>query len=205
MSIRNLREDPWFCRQWAQALVSGPGGFACLTSVILILAYCGWDWASGKQAQIWVATLFLVLFCVFCIGIDSALLIRNNGLALLRRVADRNRTQLRRINVEFSPLTDFLRSSFAKPRIGDGNEELRLVVEALDRLTRTALRYGVSGRAVFERNLEPISIALTLVRVLPEENPRSFLNSALARWLQEVPIYDPEGWSLLVSCPRQLA
>ncbi len=203
-NVAKLLQDGWTRRHFAAALAKGPGGLACLFAAALLIVYFIWELASVGHIRHRVLALlpYFVLCCIAFLLIDAFRLVRHNGLELFRRVARDNQEQLRRVGVEFLPLSDFLRAPCHQPR--GRVDELRLVVEALDRLTGTALRYGNSGRSVFEKNLEPISIALCLWRALPEETNRSFLNRSLACWLREVPDYDPEGWSG-VSKPRQLA
>jgi hypothetical protein len=204
--IRRFCRDKWFCRQLAAAIIRGPTGICLVSSATLTIASLAWHLGLGLNTARWLMWIspFGIFSCVLCAGIDARHLLRNSGWELIRRVARKSQVRLRRIKVEFEPLEAFLQSPLNEARLRNGSMELRLIVEALDRLTITALRYGVVGRGVFERNAEPISIALTLVRVLPEETPRPFLNTALARWLREVPVYDPEGWSQTAE-PRQLA
>ncbi len=201
-NVAKLLQDGWLRRQLTMAVVKGPAGLVFVASVALAIAFFFWDVGGHSRHKAMALVPLIVLLCGAFIAFDVFRLSRQNGLELLRRVARGNQAQLERIGVDFPPLSDFLRSPCDRPRGGVG--ELRLLVEALDRLTRTALRYGTCGRGVFERNLEPISIAFCLWRALPEENNRSFLNRSLACWLQEVPDYDPEGWSGR-SKPRQLA
>jgi hypothetical protein len=69
-------------------------------------------------------------------------------------------------------------------------------VEALDRLSKTAIRYGSRGKYVFEQNQEAFLAVEALVQSLGNESTPFRKRLDLKKWLEEVPYYDPEGWSL---------
>jgi hypothetical protein len=71
-----------------------------------------------------------------------------------------------------------------------------LMVQALDCLSRTASRYGLRGKKVFEVNRHPIVSAIQLFECLPfMDAEREFAKLLRAR-LEAMPEFDPEGWAL---------
>lgn len=49
----------------------------------------------------------------------------------------------------------------------------------------------------FAKNLEPFRMAKTLINSVGDEGAADLLGLQLMKSLEEVPYYDPEGWSLM--------
>jgi hypothetical protein len=92
-------------------------------------------------------------------------------------------------DVSFSPRME------CRYRLGTA-QSLWRIIEALDRLCCTAERYGCIGKHVFAANEEPIVRSLRLLATLPAEVGDEVALLPVLAWLETVPEYDPEGWSL---------
>jgi hypothetical protein len=133
---------------------------------------------------------------------DLWLHFRNHGLELLRRAGRRCERRMRRHHLGSSSIFTFLDWLYGDSDLERifpqrPNESVQRVLKALDRLSRTAIRYGPGAKHMFMRNLKscrvvdlllgPGGIKLMSEPLRPEINQR----------LEQVPCYDPEGWSLI--------
>jgi hypothetical protein len=89
--------------------------------------------------------------------------LRNHGLLLVRRAAQRCESRMKELGVEASSVFALLHLLYADPGLErmfrvEPNESIETAVRALDRLTETATRYGSRGKYVFEMNQEPFVI-----------------------------------------------
>jgi hypothetical protein len=71
-----------------------------------------------------------------------------------------------------------------------------LIVQALDCLSRTAVRYGRSGKRVFEANRQAIVSAIQLFEYSPFADAEEEFAKSLKAQLEAMPSIDLEGWAL---------
>ena len=108
-----------------------------------------------------------------------------------------------RLRVESEKMAEFVHWLSADPEVQqhfrvEPVESIRLVVQTLDRLIATAEHYGCVGKYVFKANEEPIARSVRMLQSMPVALG-DLLSGTLCAWLEEVPRYDPEGWSLVVA------
>ena len=196
--------DNWLQRHLLVEVLRGPG-LRCLTL-----------W-SGTALS--VAALQLTLFGKLSEGATHFLAVANlcgvaaviadirdctrlHHLTLLRRVARRCLRRMDRLRIESGKIAEFVHWLSADPEVrqhfGSGPcQSIRLVVQTLDRLNATAEHYGCVGKYVFKANEEPIVRSVRMLQSMPVALG-DLLFGTLGAWLDEVPRYDPEGWSLAV-------
>src|SRR6516164_1770102 len=127
---------------------------------------------------------------------------RLHHLTLLRRVARRCLRRMDRRRIESGKIVEFVHWLSADPEVqhhfrSGPCQSIRLVLQTLDRLNATAEHYGCVGKYVFKANEEPIVRSVRMLRSMPVALG-DLLSGTLGAWLDEVPRYDPEGWSLAV-------
>lgn len=198
-----LSQDRWLRRQFFREWANGLGtqlGLCCLVSSGAI--FCAEVWSSHRLDHgIRLFTELSVLVAVAFILGDGYACRRRGCFPLLRRVARRCAGRMRALSVS-SPLIErfvhdlsFSPRMEARYRLGMA-QSLRGIIEALDRLCCTAERYGCIGKHVFTANEEPIARSLRLLATLPPEVGDEVALLPVRAWLESVPEYDPEGWSL---------
>jgi hypothetical protein len=111
---------------------------------------------------------------------------------------------MRRLHVESSSIFAFLDRLYDDPDLERifrtrRNESIQRLVRTLDRLSRTAARYGPGGKRVFAQNLKSCPVADLLFGSNSLELTSEPLGSELSQRLEQVPCYDPEGWSLVLA------
>ena len=109
---------------------------------------------------------------------------------------------MRRLHVESSSIFAFLDRLYADPDLQRvfrtcPNESVQTLVKTLDRLSSTAIRYGPGGKHVFIQNLKSWPVADLLFGSGGIELISEPLGPELRQRLEQVPCYDPEGWSLI--------
>ena len=201
---RGLLRDRWLRRKFLVEWFNGVGtqvGLCCLlnTAVILAVQFCSKQQVDGAAA-LFAGISFLT--AVICIAGDAGWCRQRGYLPLLRRVVYRCRQRMRRLRVN-SPIIErfihellFSRTMEIRYRACT-SRSLWTIVEALDRLSCVAERYGLGGGHVFAANQEPILRSLRLLGSLPAEVEDEVALGVLQVWLEAVPEHDPEGWSLV--------
>ena len=113
-----------------------------------------------------------VLLSVFLILVDQIGSCRNHHRGLLRFSVTKSLSRIGKIAVKSSEidrifnalwLNSELECRFRSRRF----QSFELMVQALDCLSRTAVRYGRSGKRIFEANRHPIVNAIQLFECLP--------------------------------------
>jgi hypothetical protein len=142
-----------------------------------------------------------VLLSVFLILIDQIGSCRKHHRGLLRFSVTKSLSRIERIAVESSEidrifnalwLDSELECRFRSRRF----QSFELMVQALDCLSRTAVRYGRSGKGVFEANRHPIVSSIQLFECLPFADAEEEFAKLLKARLEAMPEFDPEGWAL---------
>ena len=156
----------------------------------------------GKTSvAIFLLMVFLSLSFVLW---DLWLCVRDHGLSLLRRAARRSERRMKQLEVESSAIFGLLDWFYAEPDLErlfrtEPAESIEAVIKSLSRLSETAIRYGSRGRYVFEQNQEPFLAVAALLESVGNEGVTNLLSPKLKKWLEDLPFYDPEGWSLAAS------
>ena len=202
--LNKFASDGWLHHHLRVEVLHGPG-FSCL--------------AAWVGSALFVAALQVMFFGkldegVFCFlavaGLCGAAAIfadvwectRSHYLTLLQRVARRCVQRMDRLRVESEKIVEFVHWLSTDPEVKQQFKarpcpSIRLVVQTLDRLNSTAEHYGCVGKYVFKANEEPIVRSAQMLRSMPA-TLADLLSGQLFAWLEEVPRYDPEGWSLAV-------
>jgi hypothetical protein len=202
-NLRSLTRNPWYRNELIQAFRSGPGAVSLYFSVLigLLCSFLSFLFMSEMEIPSLGVSLAMVFLSLNFIINDLRSYLRNHGLLLVRRAAQRCEDRMKRLGVEASSVFAFLHWLYADPGIErvfrvEPNEFIETAVRALGRLTETAIRYGSRGKYVFEINQEPFMIIEVLLRSDEKELLSGELSPELKKSLEEVPYYDPEGWSL---------
>ena len=202
--LSDLTHDRWYRSELIRSLRSGPGAaslyFSAFSgSLCLVLAFM-----FVKEMETASMAVFLMMVTLSWIFIICELwsYLRTHGLQLLRRTARRCESRIKQLRVESSSIFAFLdwlygdldleRMFRARP-----NDSIRAVVKALDRLSGTAIRYGPGGKHVFMQNLKSCRVVDLLLGSGGIELMSEPLGPELNQRLEQVPCYDPEGWSLI--------
>lgn len=198
-----LSQDHWLRRQFFREWATGPGtqfGLCCLASGALVLCT---EVCSSHRLDYGTrlfAGLSVLAAVAFVLG-DGYACRRRCCFFLLRRVARRCMGRMRGISVSSPVIERFIHDVSFSPRMEcryrlGTTQCLRGIIEALDRLCCTAERYGCIGKHVFAANEEPIVRSLRLLATLPAEVGDEVALLPVLAWLESVPDYDPQGWSL---------
>jgi hypothetical protein len=198
-----LSQDRWLRRQFFREWAKGLGTQFGLCSLVSGgLVFCTEVWSSHRldHSTRLFAELFVLVAVTFVVG-DGYACQRRCCFPLLRRVARRCLGRMRGMEVSSPVIERFIHDVSFSPRMEcryrlGMAQSLRGIIEALDRLCCTAERYGCIGKHVFAANEEPIVRSLRLLATLPAEVGDEVALLPVLAWLQSVPEYDPEGWSL---------
>jgi hypothetical protein len=202
--LDKLVPDGWLRRHLLVEISHGPG------------FYCPAAWAGsaffvaalqvtlfGKLGEGALCFLVVASLCgVAAIIADVWECSRMHHLTLFRRVARRCVQRMDRLRVESEKIVEFVHWLSTDLEIKQQFntspcQSIRLVVQTLDRLISTAEHYGCVGKYVFKANEEPIVRSIRMLRSMPG-TLANLLSGPLFAWLDEVPRYDPEGWSLAI-------
>jgi hypothetical protein len=201
--FRDLMRDRWYSRELIRSVERGPGAMSFYFSLVigLLSSFLSFAYMKDMETASVVVSCGLVFLSLNFVIYDLWSYVQRHGLLLLRHVARRCANRMTRLQVESDSISGFLDRLYTDPELEglfrtESNESVQTVVKALDRLSETAIRYGARGKRVFERNLEPFLAAEMLMRPLRGGPTSDLLGPELKRWLEEVPYYDPEGWSL---------
>ena len=198
-----LDPDLWLRQQLWQQLWKGPGAVSAYLSVpmlILCAALSPIISADFDTPSLCILSISSLL-SVFLIVVDQIGSRRKNYLGFLRLSVTKSRGRLEKIAVKSSEvdrilnalwLNSELECRFRRRRL----HSFELMVQALDCLSRTAVRYGRSGKKVFEANLHPIRRAIQLFERMPFQDAEEEFEKLLKARLEATPEYDPEGWAL---------
>jgi len=197
--------DTWLQRHLLAEVSRGPG-LRCLTlwsgialSVAALQVTFFGKLSEGAEYFLAVANLCGVAAVIA----DIRECRRLHHLILLRRVARRCLRRMDCLRIESEKIVEFVHWLSADPEVqqhfrSGPCRSIRLVVQTLDRLNATAEHYGCVGKYVFKANEEPIVRSVRMLRSMPVAL-EDLLSGTLCAWLEEVPRYDPEGWSLAVA------
>lgn len=203
-SFTRFLPDEWLRHHLLVEVLHGPG-FYCLAA---------WTWSALSVAFLQITLVGKLgegTFCFFPVAIlcgVAAIVVdlwecsRLHHSILLQRVARRCLQRMSRLGVESKKIVEFV-DWFSSDRELQQQfkagpcRPIRLVIQTLDRLNSTAERYGCVGKYVFKANQEPILHSIQMLRSVPGALA-NLLSEPLFAWLEEVPRYDPEGWSLAV-------
>ena len=202
--FKKFVRDTWLQRHLLVEVSRGPG-LRCLTlwSGTAFLVAALQVTLSGKLSEGTAHFLVVANLCgVAAVIADIRECTRLHYLTLLRRVARRCLQRMDRLRVESEKIVRFVHWLSADPEVqlhfkSGPCQSIRLVVQTLDRLNATAERYGCVGKYVFKANEEPIVRSVRMLQSMPAALA-DLLSGTLCAWLEEVPRYDPEGWSLAV-------
>ena len=199
-----LTRDRWYWNELIRLLRSGPGAAslyfsAFCGSLCLMLSFA--FVTEMETASMAVFLVMLILSSSFII-FDLWFNLRNHGLELLRRAGWRCERRMRRLHVESSSIFAFLDRLYGDPEVQRilrtrPNESVQTLVKTLDRLSSAAIRYGPGGKHVFIQNLKSCPVADLLFGSGGIELISEPLGPELKQRLEQVPCYDPEGWSLI--------
>ena len=70
------------------------------------------------------------------------------------------------------------------------------MIKSLSRLSETAIHLWISREI---QNQEPFLAVAALLESVGNEGVTNLLSPKLKKWLEDLPFYDPEGWSLAAS------
>ena len=199
-----LTRDRWYWNELIRVLRSGPGAASLYFS-----AFCGslclmLSFAFVKEMEAASMAVFLVTLTLSSsfIIFDLWFYLRNHGLELLRRAGWRCERRMRRLHVESSSIFAFLDRLYGDPDLQKifrmrPNESIQTLIKTLDRLSSVAICYGPGGKYVFMYNLKSCPVADLLFGSRGIEFISEPLGPEIRRRLEQVPCYDPEGWSLI--------
>lgn len=204
-SAAKLVRDTWLQRRLLVEVSRGPG-LRCLTlwSGIALSVAALQVTLFGKLSEGTTHFLAVAGLCgVAAVIADIRECTRLHQLTLLRRVARRCLQRMDRLGVQSDKIAGFVHWLSSDPEVQrhfkcEPCQSIRLVVQTLDRLNATAERYGCVGKYVFKANEEPIVRSVRMLQSMPAALG-DLLSGTLCAWLEEVPRYDPEGWSLAVA------
>jgi hypothetical protein len=199
----DLTSERWYRGELIRALRSAPGAVSLYFSLLvgLLCSFLSFAIMSEMATASLGVSLAMVFLSLNLVIYDLWSHVRNHGFFLIRLVARRSESRMKRLKVESSSIFGFLDwlyadSDFERLSSSQSRASIQTVVKALDRLSGTAIRYGSRGKYVFEQNLEPFLAADVLVRSDRKEFKSKPLAPQLTKWLEKVPYYDPEGWAL---------
>ena len=195
--------DLWLRQQLWQQLWNGPGAVSAYLTIPMLLLCAGLSpiISSDFEAPSLCITSVSVLLSVFLILVDQIGSCRKHHRGLLRFSVTKSLRRIEKIAVKSSEMDRFfnalwlnaeLESRFRSRRF----ESFELMVQALDCLSRTAVRYGRSGKRIFEANRHPIVNAIQLFECLPFADAEEEFEKLLKARLEAMPEFDPEGWAL---------
>jgi hypothetical protein len=216
MNVKNLfsdlLRDDWIGRNLRRELISGPGTIclACSLGTALIgiafnLIYFG---SPGLGPLLFLAAALVAgLLALFVDLYDCR---DNHCLILLRRIALRSIDKMDQLHVKSETISEFAHFLSSDRDLEHRFrtipcESISIIVEAIDRLTSSALRYGCVGKYMFQANEHQIIQSIRLLRSLPTDIADDVLLLPLFVWLDDMPSYDPEGWSLVHRHPGRKA
>ncbi len=199
---RRVATAGWLRRRFLLVWMRGPGvqlasgavgGGALVTFFQL--------WAEGRvNAGVRFFMALAAVTAVLCALADAWWCLRAGGQALLQRTAAECLRRMEAMDVKSSSLERFLKGTVSPKSSDAPAHQGRLrswaaVLEGIDRLCRTAERYGCIGRHVFTANEWIILRALRLLESLPPELGDDVALLPISVMLEAVPVYDPEGWA----------
>jgi hypothetical protein len=198
-----LNLDLWFRQQLWLQVWKGPGAVSTYLSMPVSLICVGLSAIGSTELQsasLWILSLNMVLG-ILLILVDEIGSCRNHGLGLLRFSAASSRARIEKLGIKSRQIDRFINALWLNPELErrfrrKGLESVELIVQALDILSRTASRYRLGGRKVFEVNQGAIIRAMRLFELLPLADAEEVLVGPLKAWLELPPEYDPEGWAL---------
>jgi hypothetical protein len=207
--LRDLTTNRWYQSELIRALGSGPGAASLYFSLLIGLLSSVLASLFMRETETAVLTIFLLMVILSSgfIICDLWLYIRNHGLELLRRAGRRCERRMRRLHVESSSIFAFLDrlygdSDLERIFLQRPNEAIQTALKALDRLSGTAIRYGPGGKHVFMQNLKSCRVVDLLLGPGGIELMSEPLEPEINQRLEQVPCYDPEGWSLIFNRDR---
>jgi hypothetical protein len=198
-----LDPDLWLRQQLWQQLWNGPGAVSAYLSIPILLVGAGLSpiISTDFEGPSLCILAISVLLSVFLILVDQIGSCRNHHRGLLRFSVTKSLSRIGKIAVKSSEidrifnalwLNSELECRFRSRRF----QSFELMVQALDCLSRTAVRYGRSGKRVFEANRHPIVSAIQLFECLPFADAEEEFVKLLKARLEAMPEFDPEGWAL---------
>jgi hypothetical protein len=201
--------DLWLRHQLWQQFWNGPGAVSAYLSIPIPLAGAGLSpiIATGFEGPSLCILAINVLLSVFLILIDLIGSCRKHHRGLLRFSITNSLRRIERIAVDSSEMDRIFNAlwlnSELECRFRSGRfHSFELIVQALDCLSRTAVRYGRSGKRVFEGNRHAIVSAIQLFGCLPCADAEEEFAKSLKARLEAMPEFDPEGWALRLVDPR---
>ena len=202
----SLTRDRWYRSELIRALRSGPGAVSMYFSLVIglissVLTLLFMKEMGNASVVIFLLMVFLSLSFVLW---DLWLCVRDYRLLLLRRAARRSERRMKQLEVESNAIFGLLDWFYAEPDLErlfrtEPAESIEAVIKSLSRLSETAIRYGSRGRYVFEQNQEPFLTVAALLESVGNEGVTDPLSPKLKKCLEDLPFYDPEGWSLAAS------
>jgi hypothetical protein len=200
-----LNLDLWFRQQLWLQLWKGPGAVSTYLSMPVSLICVGLSAVGSTKLQ--GATLYILslnmALGILLILVDEISSCRNHGLGLLRFAAASSRTRIEKLGIKSRQIDRFINVLWSNPELErrfrrKSLHSVELMVQALDILSRTASRYRLGGKKVFEANQGAIIKAMRMFECLPLADAEEVLVGPLESWLKLPPEYDPEGWALLL-------
>ncbi len=202
----SLTRDRWYRSELIRALRSGPGAVSMYFSLVIglissVLTLLFMKEMGNASVAVFLLMVFLSLSFVLW---DLWLCVRDYRLLLLRRAARRSERRMKQLEVESNAIFGLLDWFYAEPDLErlfrtEPAESIEAVIKSLSRLSETAIRYGSRGRYVFEQNQEPFLTVAALLESVGNEGVTDPLSPKLKKCLEDLPFYDPEGWSLAAS------
>jgi hypothetical protein len=198
-----LTPDLWLRQQLRHQLWKGPGAISTYLSMPVCLICVGLSAVISsdlRDASLCILSITILLGALLIL-VDEIGLWRNHCLGLLRFSAVESRGRIQKLGINAKQVDRFVNALWSDPEIKLGFQRTRLqsielVVEALDMLSQTALRYGRRGKKIFEANQDPILDAIRLLECVPVSDAEEILVEPLKSWLADPPEFDPEGWAL---------
>jgi hypothetical protein len=202
--LRDLAIDRWYRSELIRALGSGPAAVSLYFSLLigLLSSFLASLFMREMETASRIIFLLMVILSWGFVMCDLWLYLRNHGLELLRRAGQRCERRMRRLQVESSSISAFLDRLYSDSDLERifpqrPNESIQSVLKALDRLSGTAIRYGRGGKHVFMQNLKSCLVVDLLFGSGGIELMSEPLAPEINQRLEQVPCYDPEGWSLI--------
>ena len=194
---RWLRQQVWHRLWTGPAAVAGYLWLPIQLACVPLSALCSPELAGPSRC---VLAATAVLWGVI-LPVDNVGACRNHHLGALRFSAARSRRRIEKLGIRSRQVERFMDALWLDPALTGRFRRTRvasveLLVEALDRLSRMASRYGPRGKKVFEANQGPIGGALGVLEGVPWAEAEGGLIGPLEAWLAHPPEFDPEGWAL---------
>ncbi len=193
--------DIWLRRQFWQHLWFGPAAVAAYVS-LAIQSTCTLL-SSAAPKELFIANLVVLsidtLLSALLIIVDASLAFRKHRLGILRSSALRSRGRVEDLGLRFELLDRFVNAlwlsremeqQFHRTRV----RSVELLIEALDILSETAIRYGRRGRKIFVVNQIPVFDAMRALEYLPQGDAETMIEESVMSWLRTPLKFDPEGW-----------